>query len=95
MIKKLLIILLVLVLLLSGGLYLWTHRYYEPEDFASLVPEESTLEDAYRIAWCKYVAMTSYGCYTYYPMRDGRWIVLRFYGPDHIFWKMEIMDHPV
>lgn len=92
--KRFVCIAMAVVLLVAGFLFWWTHRRYEPEDFDSIVMGQSDLKDVARIAWCDEVLVTSYGGCTYYPMEDGRWIVVRYTGPEMVVWKIEIMDEP-
>lgn len=58
--------------------------YYTKGDFDSIVIEKSTFRDVFDIAPAGSMHVTSYGGYCDYPMKDGRYIRIEFYGKDLI-----------
>lgn len=63
--------------------------YYKKEDFQSITVGESTLEDVYKIASTEVMQVTSYGGVCEYPMEDGGYIRIKFYGKELIVGEIE------
>ncbi len=63
--------------------------YYRKEDFESITIGESTYEDVYNIACPESMQMTSYGGFCEYPMQNGGYVRIKFYGKDLIVGVIE------
>ena len=63
--------------------------YYKKEDFQSITVGESTLQDVYEIAPKEVMQVTSYGGVCEYPMEDGGYIRIKFYGKELIVGEIE------
>ena len=63
--------------------------YYEKEDFQSIIIGESTFQDVYKIASEGAIQITSYGGFCEYPMQNGGYIRIKFYGKDMIVGAIE------
>ncbi len=57
------------------------NKYYDMEDFDAIKVGESTFYDVCEIVPASKIAVTSYGGLCQYPMNDGRFINIKFYGP--------------
>ena len=66
-------------------------EYYKKEDFQSIVIGESTFNDVYQIAPSESINITSYGGFCEYPMQNGGYVVIKFYGEDLIVAGIEEM----
>ena len=63
--------------------------YYTKEDFKSITIGESTYQDVYNIASSESMQMTSYGGFCEYPMQNGGYVRIKFYGKDMIVGAIE------
>lgn len=54
--------------------------YYEKEDFQSIIIGETTYQDVYKIAPTESMQITSYGGFCQYPMQNGGYVRIKFYG---------------
>ena len=54
--------------------------YYKKEDFQSITIGESTYQDVYKIAPTESMQITSYGGFCQYPMQNGGYVRIKFYG---------------
>jgi len=54
--------------------------YYKTEDFQSIIIGESTYKDVYQIAPTESMQITSYGGFCQYPMQNGGYVRIKFYG---------------
>lgn len=59
-------------------------EYYISEDFSSITVGESTFRDVYEIAPHESMQVTSYGGFCDYPLKNGGYIRIDFYGKDLI-----------
>ena len=57
------------------------NKCYGMEDFDAIVIGESTFYDVCAIVPTSKMLVTSYGGLCQYPMNDGRFICVEFYGP--------------
>ncbi len=67
-------------------------KYYTMEDFQSIVIGESTLDDVDKIAPMNSLQVTAEGFMYRYPMEDGRYICIKFFGKELIVSSITI--HP-
>lgn len=63
--------------------------YYRKEDFQSITIGESTYQDVCNIAFTGSMQITSYGGFCEYPMQNGGYIRIKFYGKDLIVGAIE------
>ena len=54
--------------------------YYKKEDFQSITIGESTYQDVHKIAPTESMQITSYGGFCQYPMQNGGYVRITFYG---------------
>ncbi len=96
--KFFIVLCLILIFLLSGceamsneeeysGVYI--KDYYDIEDFKSITIGESTFADVYKVATTEKMHVTSYGGFCEYPMQNGGYICIKFYGKDLIVGAIE------
>lgn len=64
--------------------------YKTKEDFDSITIGESTFRDVYDIAPQETMHVTSYGGFCDYPMKDGGYIRIEFYGKDLTVGAIEV-----
>ena len=70
--------------------------YYKKEDFKSITIGESTYQDVYNIAPVESMQTTSYGGFCQYPMENGGYIRIKFYGEELIVGGIEeVSNNPV
>ena len=72
-------------------------KYYTLEDFDFVVIGETTSEAVDEKIFSKHsciVAATSFGAVQSYPMKDGRYITIKYLGPDMVVGSIEITDEP-
>ena len=63
--------------------------YYQKEDFQSIVIGETKFQDVYEIAPTEFIQVTSYGGFCDYPIKNGGYIRIKFYGSDLIVGSIE------
>lgn len=67
--------------------------YYSLSDFNTIAIGSSTVKDVLDITSRKQLIIsTSFGGYSIFPMKDGRNIVVEFYGPDLIVGDIKIVE---
>ena len=64
-------------------------KYYTKEDFQFIVVGESTYYDVYNVVPADSMQVTSYGGFCEYPMQNGVYIRIKFYGTDLIVGAIE------
>lgn len=64
-------------------------KYYTKDDFECITIGESTSRDVYDIAPSKVMQMTSYGGFCEYPMQNGGYVRIKFYGKELIVGAIE------
>ena len=64
-------------------------NYYVIEDFESITIGESTYKDVYNIASQESMQVTSYGGVCEFPIKNGGYIVVKFYGEDLVVGVIE------
>jgi hypothetical protein len=69
-------------------------EYYQKEDFQSIIIGESTFLDVYIVAPTESMQVTSYGGFCEYPMEDGGYVRIKFYGEDLIVGAIEEYSLP-
>ena len=90
--KRLLALLLILcVIIVCAVVYINSIRCYELDDFDSIIIGKHTVIDVWLVAPNNWLYITSYGGYFEYPMKDGRKIVIDFYGPDKVVENIRII----
>lgn len=67
---------------------------YKKEDFKSITIGESTFQDVYDIAPCESMQVTSYGGVCEYPMQDGGYVRIKFYGKNLLVGAIEEVSLP-
>jgi len=98
--KRLLILILTLAMILVCGCANKasdnsnTHTYYSLEDFESIIVGESNHKDVYKVAPSDIMYITSYGGICEYPMENGDYIRITFYGKELIVGSIEISETP-
>ena len=65
------------------------NNYYKIEDFQSITIGESTYKDVYEIASTETIQITSYGGFCEYPMQNGGYICVKFYGRELVVGDVE------
>lgn len=65
-------------------------EHYCEEDFQSIIIGKSTYQDVYNIAPPKSIQVTSYGGFCEYPMKDGKYLRIKFYGKEMIVGMIEV-----
>ncbi len=63
--------------------------YNKKEDFQSITIGKSTYQDVYEIASPASMQITSYGGVCEYPMQNGGYVRIKFYGKDLIVGDIE------
>lgn len=70
-------------------------QYYTIEDFDFVVIDKTTIDDIYEVVqvnkFSDKVAATSYGASQTFPMQDGRFIEIKYKGPDMVVFSIEIV----
>lgn len=75
-------------------------KYYEKKDFQSIIIGKSTFYDVYKVANTQTMQITSYGGVCDYPMLNGGYIRIKFYGKEMVVGNVEeippaiSMTHP-
>lgn len=69
--------------------------YYRKEDFKSITIGKSTYQDVYNIASPELMQITSYGGFCEYPMQNGGYVRIKFYGKDLIVGVIEEVSLPL
>ena len=69
--------------------------YYKKEDFQSITIGESTYQDVYKIAPTESMQITSYGGFCQYPMQNGGYVLIKFYGKHLIVGAVEELSGEV
>ena len=64
-------------------------EYYKIEDFESITIGESTYQEVYKVAYSESMQITSYGGFCEYPMENGGYVCIKFYGKDLIVGAIE------
>lgn len=67
------------------------------EDFDFIVIGETTIKDIEEIFPSKITDLlpaTSFGTVQDFPMEDGRFIEIKYMGPDMVVFSIEIVDEP-
>ena len=91
--KKVAVIsIIVCILVLCSAILFRGSKYYELDDFDSIIVGESSLSDVYSIAPNNWLYVTSYGGYMEFPMQDGRRIIVEFHGPDQVVGDIRIAE---
>ena len=70
-------------------------NYYKKEDFQSIIIGESTYQDVHKIAPIEAMQTTSYGGFCQYPMENGGYVRIKFYGKDLIVGAVEELSGEV
>ena len=71
-----------------------TKDHYRMEDFQTIIVGESTHQDVYKIGPTGAIQVTSYGGFCEYPMQNGGYIRIKFYGPDLVVGAIEEIEQP-
>ena len=69
--------------------------YYKKEDFQSITIGESTYQDVHKIAPTESMQITSYGGFCQYPMQNGGYVRIKFYGKHLIVGAVEELSGDV
>ena len=69
--------------------------YYKKEDFQSITLGESTYQDVHKIAPIESMQITSYGGFCQYPMQNGGYVRIKFYGKHLIVGAVEELSGEV
>lgn len=64
-------------------------EYYSREDFKLITIGKSNFQDVYKIASIESMQITSYGGVCDYPMQNGGYLRIKFYGEDLIVGSIE------
>ena len=100
-IKTLLVIVCLVSMVLYSGCSLtsstndFTGDYYKKEDFQSITIGESTYQDVHKIAPAESIQITSYGGFCQYPMQNGGYVLIKFYGKHLIVGAVEELSGEV
>lgn len=73
----------------------YTKQYYTLDDFQSIAVGESTVEDVCKIALVKEFGPTGYGGICEFPMEDGNYILVKFYGSELVVGEIEISKESI
>lgn len=90
--KAAVIAIIVCIVVLCAAILFRGSKYYELDDFDSIIIGESMLSDVYSVAPNNWLVVTSYGGYVEYPMEDGCRIIVEFYGPDKVVGDIRIAE---
>ena len=63
--------------------------YYDYDDFQSITIGESTYQDVCKVGIPESMQITSYGGFCEYPMQNGDYILIKFYGKDLVVGAIE------
>ena len=80
------------VLILCTTVCLLRNKYYDLNDFDSIVIGESSIMDVWLIAPNNMFCVTSYGGCLEYDMKDGGRIIVEFQGPDYVVRNIRIIE---
>lgn len=64
-------------------------NYYELDDFKDIVIGESTFDDVYVVAPTESMQATSYGGVCQYPLENGGFLRIKFFGKDLVVGDIE------
>lgn len=68
-------------------------KIYTIDDFESIVEQESTFKDVYKVAPSNQLIITSFGAVGEYPTSDGRYIRIKYSGEELIVTSIEVVDN--
>ena len=69
-------------------------QVYFLSHFDDIVLDSTTMNDVEEIAHIEKMYITSFGAVADFPTTDGRWIQIKFYGPDLNVGSIESVDSP-
>ena len=91
--KKMIIAAVLCFLLLCGTyLFILLKPYHTIEDFAWVTIGKTTIDQINLIAPASIFMYTSFGGMSEYPTKDGKFILIRYYGPDLIIGDIRVNE---